>query len=77
MIFQQIPVYTSNKPYFKSNTMKKTYLLYFAILVSSILLIINISALDFNDLQKGPYTGIIGNTLLILAMIVTLRDLKV
>ncbi len=57
--------------------MKKTYLLYFAILVSSILLIINISALDFNDLQKGPYAGIIGNTLLILAIIVTLRDLKV
>jgi hypothetical protein len=57
--------------------MKKIYLLYFAIIVSSILLIINISALDFNDLQKGPYAGIIGNILLILAMIVTIRDMKI
>lgn len=57
--------------------MKKIYILYFAIIVSSILLIINISALDFNDLQKGPYAGIIGNILLILAMIVTIRDMKI
>ena len=56
--------------------MNKLYILYFAIVVSSILLIINISELDFNNLQKGPYTGIVGNVLLIAAMIVTIRDLK-
>ena len=56
--------------------MNKLYILYFAIVVSSILLIINISELDFNNLQEGPFTGIIGNVLLIAAMIVTIRDLK-
>ena len=56
--------------------MNKLYVLYFAIIVSSILLIFNVSELDFNNLQNGSYTGIIGNILFILAMIVTIRDLK-
>jgi len=56
--------------------MNKLYILYFAIIVSSILLIVNVSELDFDNLQNGSYTGIIGNILLILAMIVTIRDLK-
>jgi len=36
----------------------------------------NISELDFENLKKGPFAGIISNVLLILAMGFTLFDLK-
>jgi len=39
-------------------------------------MIYNISELDFDNLQKGPFTGIISNVLLILSMIFTIRELK-
>ena len=41
-----------------------------------ILLIINILDLDFNNLKNGPYSGIVSNVLLILAMIISVRDLN-
>ena len=56
--------------------MKKLYSVYFVIVVSSILLIINIYELDFDHLDMGSYAGIIGNVLLIAAMIVTIRDIR-
>ena len=76
LILRRIRDYINNTPYFKLYFMNKLYILYFAIVVSSILLIMNISELDFNNLQKGPFTGIIGNVILIGVMIVTIRDLK-
>jgi len=39
-------------------------------------MIYNISELDFNNLKKGPFAGIISNVLLILSMIFTIRELK-
>lgn len=56
--------------------MRKFYFLYFIIIASIILMIYNISELDFDNLQKGPFTGIISNVLLILSMIFTIRELK-
>jgi len=53
--------------------MKKIYFIIFA---SIVLMIYNISELDFNNLEKGPFAGIVSNVLLILAMLVTIRDLK-
>lgn len=41
-----------------------------------ILLIINLYNLDFNLLKNGPRWGAVSNLLLILAMIVSIRDLK-
>ena len=53
--------------------MKKIYFIIFA---SIVLMIYNISELDFNNLEKGRFAGIVSNVLLILAMLVTIRDLK-
>lgn len=39
-------------------------------------MIYNITELDFNNLKKGPFGGIVSMVLLILAMILTLRDIK-
>ena len=55
------------------NKLKFAYLL---LIVSSILLILNISGLDFNNLQKGNYWGIISNLLLMFGMIVNIRNLN-
>ena len=55
------------------NKLKFDYLL---LIVSSILLILNISGLDFNNLQKGNYWGIISNLLLMFGMIVNIRNLN-
>ena len=41
-----------------------------------ILLILNITELDFSNLQKESFVGIISNVLLILAMIISVRDLN-
>ena len=39
-------------------------------------MIYNISELDFDNIQKGPFAGIVSNVLLILAMLFTIRDIK-
>ena len=49
---------------------------YLVMLAGLILLIFNISELDFSNLKNGPIYGIISNILLILAMIVSINDLK-
>ncbi len=36
----------------------------------------HISELDFDNLKKGPFSGIVSNILLILAMIITIRKDK-
>ena len=49
---------------------------YIVLFLGFILLIWNISELDFNNLRKGPFSGIVSNILLMLAMIVSIRDLN-
>ena len=56
--------------------MKRKYFIYFIIIASIILMIYNISELDFNNLEKGPFAGIVSNVLIIIAMLLTMRDLK-
>ena len=56
--------------------MNKLKLAYFLLFTSIILLIVNIYGLDFNNLQKGNYWGIVSNLLLLFGMIVNIRDLK-
>lgn len=49
---------------------------YIVIILGSILLVWNILDLDFDNLKKGPFSGIVSNILLIAAMVVSIRDLK-
>jgi hypothetical protein len=56
--------------------MKKFYFIYFIIFASIVLMIYNISELDFDNLEKGPFAGIVSNVLLILAMLFTIRNIK-
>ena len=56
--------------------MKKFYLIYFTIIASIVLMIYNISELDFDNLEKGPFAGIVSNVLLILAMLFTIKSVK-
>mgnify|MGYP006136401339 CR=1 FL=1 len=56
--------------------MKKIYFTYLIIIAAIALLVNNILELDFNNLQKGPFSGIVSNLLLILAMIFSIRDIK-
>ena len=56
--------------------MKKINFAYLILIVGLILLILNIVNLDFENLKKGPFLGIISNILLIIFMIVNIRDLK-
>ena len=56
--------------------MKKIYLTYFVLVASVVLMIFNIAELDFENLKKGPFAGIISNVLLIIAMLLTIRDIK-
>lgn len=56
--------------------MTKTTGAYIVMIAGLILLMWTFSELDFNNLGKGPFTGIVSNVLLILAMIVSIRDLK-
>lgn len=49
---------------------------YTVLFISILLLIWNISDLDFDNLKDGPFAGIVSNIFLILAMIVTFMDLK-
>jgi hypothetical protein len=56
--------------------MKRKRLIYVVIIVSFILLVTNMSNLDFSNLTTGSFLGIISNLLLIIAMFVTLNDIK-
>lgn len=49
---------------------------YIVMIVGLILLIINISELDFSNLKNGPLFGIVSNVLLILAMLLSVRELN-
>ncbi|WP_407557859.1 hypothetical protein [Winogradskyella sp. 4-2091] len=54
----------------------KDIVAYLIIIAGLILLIMHISELDFDNLKKGPFSGIVSNILLILAMIITIRKDK-
>ena len=49
---------------------------YMVMMAGMILLIINISELDFSNFKNRPLAGIVSNILLILAMIICVRDLN-
>lgn len=49
---------------------------YTVLFISILLLIWNISDLDFDNLKNGPFAGMVSNIFLILAMAVTFSDLK-
>ncbi len=49
---------------------------YLILMAALILLILNVSHLDFSDPKKGPITGIVSNVLLILAMIINIWDMN-
>ena len=49
---------------------------YIVIIAGLILLVWNIFELDFDNLKKGPFSGIVSNVLLITAMIISIRSLK-
>lgn len=55
------------------NKLKFAYLL---LIIGSVLLVVNIYNLDFNQLKNENYWGIVSNLLLIIGMIVTIRDVK-
>ena len=56
--------------------MKRIYSMYLIIIAGIVLIVHNVSELDFDNLQKGPYYGIVLGILLILTMIFTIRDVK-
>ena len=56
--------------------MKKINFAYAILFVGIILLVLNITDLDFENFKQGPFFGIISNILLIILMIVNIRDLK-
>jgi hypothetical protein len=49
---------------------------YFVIFASLILLVFNLYDFNFDNLKENHYSGIASNLLLILAMIVTIRELN-
>ncbi len=49
---------------------------YIVLFLSLILLIWNITDLDFNNLKSGPFSGIVSSIFLMLAMIVTIWELN-
>ena len=56
--------------------MKRIHLIYLVLIASIILMIFNIAELDFDNLKKGPFAGIVSNILLIVAMLLSIRDIK-
>jgi hypothetical protein len=54
----------------------KKILSYFLIVLSLILLLINLFRLDYNNLLKNHFFGIISNVLLIIAMLLNIRSMK-
>ncbi len=65
---------TKTKRKLKLIKMNKLKLAYFLLIASTILLIINIYNLDYENLQNGNYWGIVSNLLLMFGMIVNIRD---
>ena len=58
------------------NDKTQKIIIYFVILASIILLILNLIELDSNDLSKGTIIGIVSNLLIIIGMIFTLISRK-
>jgi len=56
--------------------MKKITGAYIILVLSLLLLIWNVYQLDFDNLKNGPFSGIVSNILLMLAMIISIRDLN-
>lgn len=56
--------------------MNRKKIAYFVILASVVLLILNITELNFENLAENRYSGIVSNILLLLAMVLTIRDLN-
>ncbi len=47
---------------------------YIILIAGIILLLLDVSSWDFENLNESPYYGLIANILLILAMIISIRD---
>ncbi|MFI8379092.1 hypothetical protein [Leeuwenhoekiella sp. NPDC079379] len=56
--------------------MKKLYFIYLIIAVNIIFIIYTIYELDFENSDIKSFAGILSNFFLIMAMLVTMRDLK-
>jgi hypothetical protein len=56
--------------------MNRIKIAYFLIFASLILLVLNISELDFENLKENKYSGIASNILLIISMILTINNAK-
>ena len=56
--------------------MKRIHFIYLIIIASIILMIFNILELDFDNLKKGPFAGIVSNILLIIAMFLNIKEMK-
>jgi Ca2+/Na+ antiporter len=56
--------------------MNRKIIAYFLIFASLILLILNITELNFDNLKENRYASIVSNLLLILAMIFNIRDIN-
>jgi uncharacterized membrane protein YkvI len=56
--------------------MNRLKIAYFLIFASLILLVLNISELNFENLKENKYSGIGSNILLIIAMILTIYNAK-
>lgn len=56
--------------------MNRKKIAYFVILASVVLLILNITELNFENPAENRYSGIVSNLLLLFAMVLTIRDLN-
>lgn len=56
--------------------MKRINVIYFVLIASFLLLIYDIYHLDYTNISKGPFSGIVSSTLLIVSMILAIRDIK-
>ncbi len=56
--------------------MKRISFITIILMASILLLIYDICLLDFNNLSKGPFSGIVSSTLLIVSMILARKDIK-
>ena len=54
--------------------MNRKNIAYFLILTSLILLVLNVTELNFENLKENRYSSIASNLLLILAMILTIKN---
>ena len=49
---------------------------YIVMIAGILLLFFNVFQLDFSNLSKGPFSGIVSNILLIVAMMVSIKDIN-